>query len=142
MLYPLYEYYLQSDLSLEEVLKHFVSRFYLKKNGTDKVEKVLRKVSESSKMNKLFAQSSQQRIAPNYVDFGSVINEIMYFMFQSNSTQALAVLAAAIAWDKQVNQRAHLKNANAVRDDAIKIFKKFSIYEDMTQAEYEEKTNR
>ena len=140
MLYPLYEYYLQSDLSLEEVLKHFVSRFYLKKNGTDKVEKVLRKVSESSKMNKLFAQSSQQRIAPNYVDFGSVINEIMYFMLQSNSTQALAVLAAAIAWNKQVNHFAGLKDMDAVRDDAIKIFKKFSIYEDMTQAEYDEMT--
>lgn len=141
MLYPLYEYYLQSDLSLEEILKHYVSRFYLKKNGTDKVEKVLRKVSESSKMNKLFDQSARQRIAPNYVDFGSVINEMMYFMFQSNSTQALAVLAAAIAWDKQVNQLARLKNVKAVRDDAIKIFKKYSIYEDMTQAEYDEKTN-
>ena len=141
MLYPLYDYYMQSDMSLEEILKHYICRFYLKKNGTDKAEKVLRKVSESSKMNKLFEQSARQWIAPNYVDFCSVINEMIYFIFKSNSTQALAVLAAAIAWDKQINQHAHLKNANAVRDDAIKIFKKYSIYEDMTQTEFDEMTN-
>jgi len=140
MQYPLYDYYYASDLTLEEILKHYIQNFYLRKHGRDKAEKVLYKVSDSSKMKKLFDQSAKQGIAPNYVDFGSVINEMMFFMFQSNSTQALAVLAAAIAWDKQVNQHVRLKNKDDVRDDAIKIFKKFSIYEEMSQSEYEKMT--
>lgn len=135
MQYPLYDYYYASDLTLEEILKHYIHNFYLRTHGRDKAEKVLNKVSDSSKMKNLFDQSAKQGIAPNYVDFGSVINEMMYFMFQSNSTQALAVLAAAIAWDKQVNQYAHLKNRDDVRNDAIKIFKKYSIYEDISQSE-------
>lgn len=140
MQYPLYDYYSASDLTLEEILKHYIKNFYLRKHGSDKVEKVLNKVSDSSKMKKLFELSLRQRVMPNYIDFGSVINEMMYFMFQSNSTQALAVLAAAIAWDKQVNHLAGLKSQKAVRDDAIKIFKKYSICEDMSQREFEEIT--
>jgi len=137
MLYPLYDYYYASDFTLEEILKHYIQNFYLRKHGRDKAEKVLYKVSDSSKIKKLFEQSLKQRVAPNYVDFGSVINEMIYFMFQSNSTQVLAVLAAAIAWNKQVNQYARLKNEDDVRNDTIKIFKKYSIYEEMSQSEYE-----
>jgi len=140
MQYPLYDYYYASDLTLEEILKHYIQNFYLRKHGRDKAEKVLYKVSDSSKIKKLFEQSAKQGIAPNYVDFGSVINEMMYFMFQSNSTQALAVLAAAIAWDKQINQYAHLKNEDDLRNDTIKIFQKYSMYGDMSQDEYERMT--
>lgn len=141
MQYPLYDYYNASDLTLEEILKHFIKYFYLRKHGSDKAEKVLYKVSDSSKMKKLFEQSAKQGIAPNYVDFASVINEMMYFMLQSNSTQALAVLAAAVSWNRQVNQHLHLKSDYSVRDDAIKIFKKFSLYEEMSQSEFEKMTN-
>ena len=141
MQYPLYDFYNASDLTLEEILKHYIKNFYLRKHGSNKVEKVLNKISGSSKIKNLFEQSASQRIAPNYVDFGSVINEMFYFFFQSNSTQALAVLAAAIAWNKQVNFDARLKSEKAVRDDAIKIFKKYSIYEDMSRHEYDEMTN-
>ena len=137
MLYPLYDYYYASDMTLEQILKHYIKFFYLRKHGSDKAEKVLYKVSESSKMQKLFDYSASQNIAPNYVDFGSVINEIMYFMFQSNETQALAVLAAAIAWDKKVNHLGILKDEYDLRNDTIKIFKKFSIYGEMTQQEFE-----
>ena len=141
MQYPLYNYYLESDLTLEKILKHYISNFYLRKHGRDKAEKVLYKVSDSSKMNSLFNTSVQKGIAPNYMDFGSVINEMMYFMFQSNSTQALAVLAAAIAWDKKVNRFAQYKSARDLRDDTLKIFNKFSIYEEMTESEYKKMTN-
>lgn len=141
MLYPLYNYYLESNLSLEEILKHYISNFYLRKHGRDKAEKVLYKVSDSSKMKVLYNTSVQKEIAPNYVDFCSVINGMMYFMFQSNSTQALAVLAAAITWDKKVNRYARLKSQRDLRDDTIKIFSKFSIYEEMTESEYKKMTN-
>lgn len=141
MLYPLYEYYYESDLNLEGILRHFVQNFYLRKHGRDKAEKVLYKVSESPKMNKLFVQSESQGIAPNYVDFASVINEIMYFMFQSNETQALAVLAAAITWDKKVNHLGLIKDEYDLRNDTIKIFKKYSIYGEMTKEEFERVTN-
>ena len=140
MQYPLYDYYSASNLKLEEILKHYIKNFYLRKYGSDKAEKVLNKVSYSSKMKKLFDLSLRRRVTPNYIDFGSVINEILYFMVQSNRTQALAVLAAAIAWDKQVNRLAGLKSQEDVRDDAIKIFKKYSIYEEMSQKEFEEMT--
>lgn len=141
MLYPLYEYYFNGDLSLEQILKHYIQNFYLRKHGRDKAEKVLYKVSESPKMNKLFAQSAIQGVAPNYMDFGSVINEMMYFMFQSNETQALAVLAAAIAWDKKVNNHGFIKDEYDLRNDAIKIFKKYSICGEMTQEEFENVVN-
>ena len=141
MLYPLYNYYFASDMTLEQILKHYISNFYLKKHGRDKAEKVLYKVSESSNMQKLFDYSVSHNIAPNYVDFGSELNGIMYFMFQSNETQALAVLAAAIAWDRKVNHFAMLKDECDLRNDTIKIFKKFSIYGDMTQQEFEEMTH-
>ena len=140
MQYPLYEFYLKSDLSLEEIQKHYTEHFYLKTHGRDKAEKVLAKVSASNKMNELFETSLRRRVAPNYIDFGSVINGIMWFMFQSNSTQALAVLSAATAWNRKVNCIANLKSDKDLRDDTIKIFKKFSVYEDMTQKEFEDMT--
>lgn len=141
MQFPLYDYYLASEMTLEQILKHYIKYFYLRKYGSDKAEKVLYKVSQSSKMQKLFDQSASQGIAPNYIDFGSVINEIMYFMFQSNETQALAVLAAAIAWDKKVNHFETLKSDYDLRNDAIKIFRKYSIYGDMPQDEYDTMTH-
>jgi hypothetical protein len=141
MQYPLYEYYYASDMTLEQILKHYIKCFYLRKHGRDKAEKVLYKASESSKMQKLFEDSVNQNIAPNNVDFASVINEIMYFIFQSNETQALAVIAAAVAWNIKVNNRGLLKDEYDFRNDIIKIFKKYSLYGEMTQQEFEEMTN-
>lgn len=142
MLYLIYDYYYNSDLSLLEFLKDYTENFYLRKYGRDKVEKVLYKVSDSSKMNDLIKESKIRGIAPNYIDFGSVVNEIMWFMIQSNRTQALGVLAAAITWDQKVNCVENLKSERDLRDDTIKIFKKFSIYEDMTQEQFESMSNK
>lgn len=136
MLFPLYDYYYASEMSLEEVLKHYTRTFYLRKHGTDKAETVFNKVVESSAIQKLFEISYRRGIAPNHVDFISAINETMYFIIQSNETQALAVLVAAFTWGEEVNSNRRLKSALDLRDDALKIFKKYSIYGEMTEEEF------
>lgn len=136
MLYPLYEYYKNSDLNLDGIVDHYVTRFYSKKHDGEKVLKVLSKVRESAKIKNLFGQSATRRIAPNYIDFASVINEIFWFAFKSNMTQALGVLFAIMYWDEKINKVYSLKADNEIRDDAIKIFKKFSIYEEIDDDEF------
>lgn len=142
MRFPLYDYYLDSNLSLEEILKHYIQNFYLRNHGRDKAEKVLYKVTDSKNVKQFFEKTTRDGIVPNYDDFIYIINEITYFIFQSNSTQALAALAAAIAWDRQVNIGSCLKSVYAFRNDTILIFKKLSIYEEMTLEEFESMTNR
>lgn len=137
MLYPIYDYYIESSMNLEDILSHYVEHFYLRKYGRDKYEKILKKISESDKIRKLFDQSYYQRLAINHIDFGETLNSIMWFMFQSNDTQAVAVLAMAVFWDTNVNSHLHLKSDMELRNDALKIFKKFSIYGDMTQEEFD-----
>ena len=137
MLYPLYEYYLESSLSLEEIINHYVENFYLKENGRNRVDEIERRVKESSKVLSIDAASIRLSAIPNYMDFGSAINEIFWFMFKSNSTQALAVLIAAREWEKRVNDVYHFGSEQEVRDKAIRIFKKFDICEEMTKEEFE-----
>ena len=57
-------------------------------------------------------------------------------MIQSNETQAVAVLAMALFWNTNVNSHLHLQSDKELRDDALMIFKKFQIYGDMTQDEF------
>lgn len=136
MQYPLYEFYKNRSLTLEQVIDHYVTRFYAREyNGKD-VLKVLTKVRESSKIKNLCGQSATRRIAPNYIDFASTINEMIWFVFKSNMTQALGVLFAALYWDEKINSVYHLKSADDLKDDIIKVFKKFSIYEEMTESEF------
>lgn len=137
MLYPIYDYYHESSLTLEEVLHHYVENFYFRKHGRDKFDKILKKLSESSKVRSLFDESYQKRLAPNNVDFGATVNSIMWFMIQSNETQAVAVLAMATFWNTNVNSHLHLKSDKELRDDALMIFKEFQIYGDMTQEEFD-----
>ena len=137
MQFPIYDYYIDSSMRLEDILSHYVENFYLRKHGRDKYEKILKKLSDSNKVKKLFDQSYNQKLAINYVDFGATVNEMMWFMFQSNETQAVAVLAMAVFWNTNVNSHLHLKSEKELRDDALKIFKKFSIYGDMTKEEFD-----
>lgn len=137
MLYPIYDYYHESSLTLEEVLQHYVEKFYYRKHGRDKFDKILKKLSDSNKVRSLFDESYQKRLALSNVDFGATINEMMWFMFQSNETQAVAVLAMALSWHTNVNSHLYLKTERELRDDALMIFKKFQIYGDMTQEEYD-----
>lgn len=140
MLYPLYDYYYASDMTLEEIMEHYIKSFYLRNYGSNKVEKVLRKVAESSKIQKLYDYSANLNKTPNFIDFGSVINEMLYFMFQSNKTHVLAILAAAIGWDKKANRLGFMKEECDFRNNIIKIFRHYSIYEEMTQQEFEKMT--
>lgn len=141
MLYPLYDYYFNSDLSLEEIISDFVSNFYLKKHGSNKVDKIRSKVLNSSKIASIDAFSIQGKVVPNHIDFGSAINETLWFMFQSNETQALAVLIAAYEWKKRINDVYHFGSELEVRNKAINIFKKYSIYEEMSKKQFEDMTN-
>lgn len=141
MLYPIYDYYHESSLTLEEVLHHYVENFYFRKHGRDKFDKILKKLSESSKVRSLFDESYQKRLALNNVDFGATVNSIMWFMIQSNETQAIAVLAMALFWNTNVNSHLYLKTDRELRDDALMIFKKFQIYGDMTQDEFDRMRN-
>ena len=135
MLYPLYEFYKNRDLTLDEIVDHYVTRFYAKKHDGKAVLNVLNKVRDSSKIKNLCAHSATRRLAPNYIDFITTINEIVWFMFRSNMTQALAVLFAALYWDEKINSVYHLKTDEELRDDIIKVFKKLSIYEEMAEDE-------
>lgn len=141
MQFPLYNYYLESDLALEEIIDNYLG-FYIKQYGRDKAQAVARKVMNSSKIAALDAFSVQQHAMPNYIDFGSAVNETLWFVFQSNKTQALAVLIAAKLWDQRVNSVHHLGSPQRLRDDALKIFLKYSIYEEMPQVEFERMTGR
>lgn len=141
MLYPIYNYYYESSMNLEDILTHYVENYYLRKHGRDKYEKILKKLSDSNKVRSLFDESYKKRLALNNVDFGATINEMMWFMFQSNETQAVAVLALAVFWHTNVNSHLYLKTEKELRDDALMIFKKFQIYGDMTQEEFDRMRN-
>ena len=137
MLFPIYDYYYESSMTLEEVFNHYVENFYFRKYGRDKFDKILKKLLDSNKVRSLFDESYKKRLALNNVDFGSMINEMMWFMFQSNETQAVAVLALAILWHTNVNSHLYLKTEKELRNDVLMIFKKFQIYGDMTQEEFD-----
>lgn len=141
MLYPLYNYYKESDLSLKEIITHYIENFYYLKHGKNKVQEVLNKINNSSKLETLFEQSATQHIVPRYADFLAAINATMYFVLQSNKTQALACLATMLKWNHQINQSEYLVSESAVRDDAIKVFKYYNIYEEMSENEFESMTH-
>ena len=103
MQYSLYDYYKNSFLTLEEILKHYSEHFYLNNHGRNKLEKVLSKAVECDKMKELFGRSIQNRDfperVPDFNDFSIAIAKTFWFLTQSNDTIALATLAAAVAWN-------------------------------------------
>ena len=140
MQYPLFDYYYNSILTLDEIISDYLENFYHKKHGTNKSDKVRNKVLNSTKIAALDSFSIQQRAVPNYMDFGSAINETFWFMIQSNETQALVVLIAASEWNKRVNRVYNFGSYEEVRNKAIKIFQKYSIYEEMPKSQFEAMT--
>lgn len=137
MQYPLFDYYYNSSLTLDEIISDYLDNFYHKKHGTNKSDKVRNKVLNSTKVAAIDSFSIQQRVVPNYMDFGSALNETIWFMFQSNETQALGVLFAASEWEKRINDIYHFGSAREVRDKAIRISQKYSIFEEMSQSQFE-----
>ena len=142
MLYPLYDYYQSSKLTLEEIVDDYLKNFYHRRYSQSKSENVEKRVQNSKKIAAIDTISIQKHVIPNSIDFGSAINETLWFIFQSNSTQALAVLIAAREWNKRVNRKYHICSEKEIRDKALYIFKKYSIYEEMTQKGFEEMTRK
>lgn len=139
MLYPLYDYYLGSDMTLDEIISDYLNNFYHKKHGTNKSDKVRRKVLDSTKIAAIDAFSIQQRVIPGCLDFGAALNETMWFMIQSNETQALGVLIAASEWEKRVNRVYYFGSSEEVRNKALRIFEHYRIYGEMTRSQYDSK---
>ena len=139
MLYPLYNYYYESNLTLSEIIENFIN-IYTRKHGRDKVNKIIHKVKDSTKIAALDSFSIQKRVLLNYVDFGSAVNATMWFMIQSNTTQALAVLIAAQLWHERVNSIYQFGSYRELRDNALMILKKYDLYEDMSEREYDQMT--
>ena len=133
MEYPLYEYYKNRSLTLDEIVDHYVTRFYAKKHDGRDVLKVLNKINESDKIKNLCGQSATRGIAPNYVDFSTCVHSIFWFAFKPTDTIVLATLFAILYWDERINRIYYLKPSDEVRDDAIKVFKKFQIYGDLSE---------
>ena len=124
MLYPLYDYYKLSCLTLDEIIDDYLKKFYLRRHSQNESEKVRKKVLDSPKIAAIDAYSIQKKVVPSADDFGSAINATFWFMIKSNSTQALAVLIAAKEWNKRTNSKYHLGNDKTIRDNALEVFKK------------------
>lgn len=145
MQYSLYDYYKNSFLTLEEILKHYSEHFYLNNHGRNKIEKVLSKAVECDKMKELFGRSIQNRDfperVPDFNDFSIAIAKTFWFLTQSNDTIALATLAAAVAWNKQINSHFLIIDDEEFRNNILLVFRKLEIVEEMTETKYKAMTD-
>ena len=73
MIHSLYDYYNESELTLEEVLSDYVDNYYLKKYSDDKASKVIKKTLEAEGLKDLNGQSIKDRVFkdhyPKYDEF-------------------------------------------------------------------------
>lgn len=136
MQYSLYEYYNKRPLNLYEVRKHYLEHFYYQNHSRNEANNVLKSVVASSKVGILIKESLERKIVPTYTDFLTAICSMFKFMFRSNETTALATIEAALRWDIEVNQEHHLISSEELKQELIKVFAKFSIYEEMSDAEF------
>ena len=145
MQYLLYDYYKNSFLTLEEILKHYSEHFYLNNHGRNKIEKVLSKAVECDKMKELFGRSIQNRDfperVPDFNDFSIAIAKTFWFLTQSNDTIALATLAAAVAWNKQINSHFLIIDDEEFRNNILLVFRKLEIVGEMTETKYKAMTD-
>ena len=145
MQYSLYDYYKNSFLTLEEILKHYSEHFYLNNHGRNKIEKVLSKAVECDRMKELFGRSIQNRDfperVPDFNDFSIAIAKTFWFLTQSNDTIALATLAAAVAWNKQINSHFLIIDDEEFRNNILLVFRKLEIVEEMTETKYKAMTD-
>lgn len=135
MIYSLFELYYESGLTLEEVLSDYVDNYYLKKYSKDKASKVIKKAIETEGMNELNGQALKDRDFkdhyPKYDTFVSAIKKSLWFSFQSDYTIVLAVLAAAVDWNKRTNRLLYIIDEETFRDNILQIFKKYQIIENV-----------
>ena len=136
MLYPLYDYYLESALSLDEIVADYIHNFYLLKHSQQKVEKIRSAFQKSKLVNRVHAIALQSGRVPSYIDYLEAINGTPWFMLQSNSTQALGVLMAMQEWDNEFNKVIHRCDSEQIRNNALRVFQKWQIYGEMTTEQY------
>lgn len=136
MQYSLYELYSQSPLDLYSVRKHFIDRFYCLTHGRNDVEKILKTIVSSSKIDGIIEASSRRGVVPTHTDYLSTICSMLKFMFSSNDTQILAAISAALRWDIEVNSKQQLISQEELKQEMIKVFRKYDVYKEMTEEEY------
>lgn len=136
MQYPLYDYYKRSNLNLLGIIAHYAKCIYQKHYGRDKTDKVLKKALAIKGMKPIYEYSLQNRRMPSVQFIGEWVNGNLWFLVQSNKTQALAVLFIMQQWQHDVNEEYFFEHFDDVRDEAIKVFKMYSIYEEMSEEEF------
>lgn len=113
-------------MSYLQVLDAYSDR-YIPKYGVDKYKTVFEKVSKSKKIATLNGLSIQKRIAPTAHDFAAAVNEIAWFLFQSQETVALAALMAIGLWDQDVNRIYHFSTQFEVEQKAIAVLELLKV---------------
>lgn len=136
IIFSFYNLFHESDMNLAEVIEYY-KVYYLKEYDHYKVQTIIDKVKNSSKIAAIDSFSIQQRVMPSYVDFGAAINSVMWFTFQSNKTQALAVLIAAQMWHERVNSYYHFGSYENLKENTIGILKKYNLCGEMPKEVYE-----
>lgn len=136
MIHSLYDYYNESELTLEEVLSDYVDNYYLKKYSDDKASKVIKKTLEAEGLKDLNGQSIKDRVFkdhyPKYDEFVKAIKNSLWFSLQSDRTIVLAVLAAALEWDKKINRYFYIVDEEIFRGNILLVFQKYQIMENIT----------
>lgn len=136
MLYSLYEYYSHSNLNLYEVRNHYLEHFYYVNHSREEADNVLKSIVSSSKVDRLILESAKGKVVPTCENFMNIICSMFKFMFKSNETIALATIDAALRWDIEVNSKLNLITSEELKQDILGVFKKFDIYEEMSDKEF------
>ncbi len=136
MNYPLYKYYLNFDMNLDEIIDHYVLTFYSRKHNQQEILNVLKKVKESDKVQKLCNETARKYYAPSYEAFANCIKSTLWFLIKPSETIVLASLFAILVWDERINRIHDLKSSKELKDDAIKLFKKYKIEGELSEDIY------
>ena len=136
MNYPLYKYYLNLDMNLDEIIDHYVLTFYSRKHNQQEILNVLKKVKESDKVQKLCNETARKYYAPSYEAFSNCIKSTLWFLIKPSETIVLASLFAILVWDERINRIHDLKSSKELKDDAIKLFKKYKIEGELSEDIY------
>jgi len=114
------------ELSFNQLFNRYKT-YYISKYGESKFNTVCDKIATSSKIAKLNGLSIQKRMAPSEGDFGATIHEIMYFMFASTDTTALAEIVAISLWNSEINSIYGFCNDEMLVNKAQNVLKRWKI---------------
>lgn len=134
--YPLYVFYKDSSLGLNQIMTHYNQRFYLIEYDVEKSQKVLDVVFTLKSFSKLSYRSTQLKLPLTCNEIMACINSSFWFKFQSNKTKVLGVLIAASLWEEKVNSVISIIDSTKFRNDILTVFDKLNIIADLTEEEY------